>query len=309
MIQTPAQADTPAFRTRDLGWDVVATSLGKTLLIVLVAFIAYRLVKLLVRRIVTHEIDAEDPIVKRLREQRAQTLGSLLNNVALVLIVTFAALTILNLFVQIGPLLAGVGVAGLAISFGAQSLVKDVISGTFILIEGQFGIGDVVRIGDTAGLVEKVTLRTTSLRDAEGVVHIIPNGEITKVSNLTKTWSRSVIDVGVAYRENVDRVIKVLTALGNEFHLDPVWGELLLEPPEVLGIQAFADSAVIVRLQAKTLPLKQWEVSRELRRRIKNRFDAEHIEIPFPHVTLYWGEGQAPPEFTYGASGAQPASR
>lgn len=313
MIQAPTQADSPALRTRftwsDLNWDIALLSLGKTLLVVLVSFVAYRLVKLLVRRIVSHEIDAEDPIVKRLREQRAQTLASLLNNVALVLIVTFAALTILNLFVQIGPLLAGVGVAGLAISFGAQSLVKDVISGTFILIEGQFGIGDVVRIGDTAGLVEKVTLRTTSLRDAEGVVHIIPNGEITKVSNLTKTWSRSVIDVGVAYREDVDRVIRVLIAIGNEFHMDPVWGELLLDPPEVLGVQSLGDSAVIVRIQAKTLPLKQWDVGRELRRRIKNRFDAENIEIPFPHVKVYWGEKQGPSELSYDATGAQPASR
>jgi moderate conductance mechanosensitive channel len=313
VIQAPTQADSPALRTRfswsDLGWDVVLQSLGKTLLVVVVSFVAYRLVKLLVRRIVSHEIDAEDPIVKRLREQRAQTLGGLLNNVALVLIVTFASLTILNLFVQIGPLLAGVGVAGLAISFGAQSLVKDVISGTFILIEGQFGIGDVVRIGDTDGLVEKITLRTTSLRDGEGVVHIIPNGEITKVSNLTKTWSRSVIDVGVAYREDVDRVIRVLIAIGNEFHMDAVWGELLLDPPEVLGVQALGDSAVVVRMQAKTLPLKQWEVGRELRRRIKNRFDAENIEIPFPHVKVYWGEKQAPSDLSYDASGAQPASR
>ncbi len=312
ILQLPLQADTPSLRPRfqwsDLRWETVIATFGQALLIAVVAFVAYRAVKLLVRRIVSHEIDAEDPIVKRLREQRAQTLGSLLNNVALVLIVTFATLTILNLFVQIGPLLAGVGVAGLAISFGAQSLVKDVISGTFILIEGQFGIGDVVRIGDTAGLVEKVTLRTTSLRDAEGVVHIIPNGEITKVSNLTKTWSRTVIDVGVAYKEDVDRVIKVLLDLGDEFNLDSAWGELLLEPPEVLGVQSFGDSAVIIRMQTKTLPLKQWEVGRELRRRIKKRFDAENIEIPFPHVTLYWGDKQAPTELTHSAPGAQPAA-
>ena len=308
ILQARAAQDTSSFRPRfqwnDLRWEFFLTTFGKALLIALVAFVAYRAVKLLVRRIISHEIDAEDPIVKRLREQRAQTLGSLLNNVALVLIVTFAALTILNLFVQIGPLLAGVGVAGLAISFGAQSLVKDVITGTFILIEGQFGIGDVVRIGDTSGLVEKITLRTTTLRDAEGVVHIIPNGEITKVANLTKTWSRTVIDVGVAYKEDVDRVIKVLRELGGEFFRDPEWHELLLEPPEVLGVQALEESAVTIRMQTKTLPLKQWEVGRELRRRVKKRFDAENIEIPFPQVTLYWGDKQAPSELTYGAPGA-----
>ncbi|HSL69197.1 MAG TPA: mechanosensitive ion channel family protein [Longimicrobiales bacterium] len=277
-----------------LQWDQITKTAAQILLIVLVAVVAYRLIRLLVRRMVSHEIDSEDPVVKRLREQRAQTLGSLLNNVAFIVIVTFAALTILGTFVEIGPLLAGVGVIGLAISFGAQSLVKDVISGTFILLEGQFGIGDVVRIGDTAGLVEKITLRTSTLRDAEGVVHIIPNGEITKVANLTKTWSRTVIDIGVAYKEEVDRVIAVLRDLGEQIHADPQWSELLLEPPEVLGVQALEDSAVIIRMQTKTLPLKQWEVGRELRRRIKNRFDAEHIEIPYPHVTVYWGDHQAP---------------
>jgi small conductance mechanosensitive channel len=180
------------------------------------------------------------------------------------------------------------------VSFGAQSLVKDVISGTFILMEGQFGIGDVVRIGDTAGQVEKITLRTTTLRDFEGVVHIIPNGEITKVSNLTKTWSRAVLDIGVSYREDVDRVISVLRRLGAEFLRDPDWGPLVLEEAEVLGVQSLGDSAVVIRLQVRTLPLKQWEVARELRRRVKARFDAEQIQIPFPHVTVYWGDNQMP---------------
>jgi moderate conductance mechanosensitive channel len=235
-----------------------------------------------------------------------QTLASLLGNVAGVVIFLIAVLTVLGTFIEIAPLLASVGVFGLAISFGAQSLVKDVISGTFLLIEGQFGVGDIVRIGDVSGLVEKITIRTTILRDAHGVVHIIPNGSITRVSNMTKNWSRAVLDIGVAYRENVDRVMAVLRDVGQELRADPEWGPLILEDCEVLGIDSFQDSAVVIRMNAKTLPLKQFPVARELRRRIKNRFDAEGIEIPFPHLSFYWGAGQAPTQPDHAALSAGP---
>jgi small conductance mechanosensitive channel len=262
--------------------------------IVVASIAIYQLVKLIVKRLVARQTEEEDAQVRRLKEQRAQTLGGLFTNVLLIVVITITVLTVLSLFINIGPLLASVSVVGLAISFGAQSLVKDVISGTFMLIEGQFGIGDVVRVGDTAGMVEKITLRTTILRDLHGVVHIIPNGEISRVSNLTKTWSRAVIDVAVAYREDVDRVIATLKSLGAEFHADPEWSQLLVDTPEVLGVENLADSAVVVRMAAKTLPLKQWDVARELRRRIKNRFDAEGIEIPYPHLKFYWGDAQMP---------------
>lgn len=276
-------------------WTAYIDDAIQVALIIAVAFIAYRLLRLIIGRLVSRNIEEEDPVVKRLREQRAQTLGSLLTNVALIVVVTITALTVLDTFLDIGPILASVGVLGLAVSFGAQSLVKDVISGTFMLLEGQFGIGDVVRIGDTSGLVERITLRTTILRDLHGVVHIIPNGTIERVSNLTKTWSRAVLDIGVAYKEDVDGVIAVLRETGEAFHKDEEWGALLVEPPDVLGVEQFADSSVVIRMTAKTLPLKQWEVARELRRRIKKRFDAEGIEIPFPHVSFYWGENQLPP--------------
>jgi moderate conductance mechanosensitive channel len=274
-----------------LAWDEVLLNATRIVVILLVSFVAYRLIKLLVGRIVSHEVEAEDPIIKRVREQRAQTLGSLLQNVALVVIVTFAGLTILSIFMPIGPLLAGVSVVGLAVSFGAQSLVKDIITGTFILIEGQFGLGDVIRIGDTAGQVEKLTLRTTSLRDFEGVVHIIPNGEIKQVSNLTKAWSRAVLDIAIDYKEDVDHVIEILREVGAEFQASPDWGPLLLDDPEVLGVQKFGEFGPEIRLQAKTLPLKQWDVARELRRRVKKRFDQERIGVPLPpHVTFQYGE-------------------
>ncbi|CAN5804947.1 hypothetical protein BH23GEM9_BH23GEM9_24900 [soil metagenome] len=278
-----------------LQWEVLLPRTMKIVVVIFIALIAHRLVRVLITRIVTREIEEDDPLVRRLREQRAQTLASLLGNIAAIAIVVVVALTVLDILIEnTGPILASFGIIGLAFSFGAQSLVKDVISGTFMLIEGQFGIGDVVKVSDVSGLVEKITLRTTVLRDIEGAVHIVPNGEITRVTNMTKAWSRAVLHVGVAYREDVDRVMEVLRDLLREFHADPDWSALLLEEPVVPGVESFADSAVVIRIMAKTLPLKQWDVARELRRRIKIRFDREGIEIPFPHVTLYWGDGQAP---------------
>lgn len=291
---------------RFFDWRALLPGALRVVLILALAFVGYRIIKLVIARIVAREIQEEDPLTRRLREQRAQTLGSLLTSVSLVAIVVISTITILSIFVDTRPLLASVGVLGLAISFGAQSLVKDVITGAFLLAEGQFAIGDVVRLGEVSGMVEKITLRTTVLRDLEGVVHIVPNGEITRVSNLTKKWSRAVLDIGVAYKEDVDRVIGVLRELGEELHRDAHFGSLLIEVPEVLGLQAFADSAVVIRVSAKTLPQKQWEVGREFRRRIKNRFDAEGIEIPFPHTTFYWGEGQLPPAL--GRPAAEPGT-
>ncbi|HEX6134704.1 MAG TPA: mechanosensitive ion channel family protein [Longimicrobiales bacterium] len=294
MIQQP---DSVAQTVADFDWREALQweTLARIAVVIVIGILAYRVVTILIRRLLQREIEEEDPLVKRLREQRAQTIASLLSSVALVTIAIVVALTVLEILLDnIGPILASFGILGLAFSFGAQSLVKDVISGTFMLIEGQFAIGDVVRIGDTGGAVERITLRTTVLRDLHGNVHIIPNGEITRVTNMTKSWSRAVLNIGVAYKEDVDRVMDVLRDIARQFHADPEWGALLLEEPVVPGIDDLADSAVVIRMMAKTLPLKQWDVARELRRRIKNRFDSEGIEIPFPHTMVYWGEGQAP---------------
>lgn len=270
--------------------------IGQSALVVLIGVIAYRIVTIMTSRL-EREIEVDDPVVKRVREQRGRTIASLLNNIARVTIFVLTVLTVLGSIpdFNIGPWLAGLGVLGLALSFGAQSLVKDIINGIFVLIEGQYGIGDVIRVGETAGMVERITLRVTVLRDLHGVVHVIPNGEINTLSNLTKAWSRAVLDVRVAYKEDIDRVIDVLRDLGQEIANDPEWSQLLTEPPAVLGVENFAESGVIVRMIATTLPLKQWEVAREMRRRIKNRFDAEGIVIPYPHLTFYWGDGQLPP--------------
>lgn len=283
-----------------LDWQILLPRAVSILVVILVAIIAFRLIRVLITRFLDRDIEEEDPLVRRLREQRAQTLASLLGNVAGVAIFVVAALTILDILLEnIGPILASFGIIGLAFSFGAQSLVRDVISGTFMLVEGQFGVGDVVEVAGVSGFVEKITLRTTILRDIEGRVHIVPNGEITIVTNMTKSWSRTVLHIGVAYREDADRVMDVLRDLLHDFQQDPEWGALLLEEPVVPGIENFNDSAVTIRLMAKTLPLKQWDVARELRRRIKKRFDAEGIEIPFPHTTFYWGANQMPPALAH----------
>ncbi len=275
--------------------DLVAALLHIAVVVVL-AFVGWRIVKLVISRIVAREIVEEDPLVRRQRKQRIETLAGILNNVALTVIITLAVLTSLNyLNVPITSLVASVGVVGLAFSFGAQSLVKDIISGAFILAEGQYGIGDVIKLGDTSGLVERVTLRTTVLRDESGTVHTIPNGQITKVSNLTKSWSRAIVDVTVAYNQDVDRVVALLREIGAELAADKGWGQLLLGEPEVPGVEKLGDSGVVFRVMVKTLPLKQWDVARELRRRIKQRFDRDAIQIPFPTVTFYWGEDQMPP--------------
>jgi moderate conductance mechanosensitive channel len=206
--------------------------------------------------------------------------------------------------VQLAPLLAGAGVVGLAVSFGAQSLVKDVISGLFTLFENQFGVGDVIRIEGVSGTVEKMTLRVVVLRDVHGVVHIVPNGQITKVSNLTRSWARAVLDVEVAYREDPDRVIAVLRELGRELYEDAQWRPLLIDPVEVPGIETMTDSSITIRVMVKTLPLKQWEVARELRRRIKLRFDQEDIHVPTPLPTVVWDGATAPAAVHHPAAGA-----
>lgn len=264
-----------------------------------VALLLWWILRIVIRRI---EKSLGQPQAGALtaQEQRTRTLTSLLRSMGRVIIfVIFLFMFLSAIGLDLGPLLAGAGVVGLAISFGAQSLVKDVISGLFILIENQFGVGDVVRIEGVSGAVERMTLRVVVLRDTHGVVHIVPNGEIKKVSNLTRTWARVVLDVGVAYKEDVDRVIAVMRDVGRELWDDEEWRPLLVDPVEVPGVERFDDSAVTIRLTAKTLPLKQWDVARELRRRLKRRFDAEGIEIPYPHQKLVW-EGGAPPPASSG---------
>ena len=226
---------------------------------------------------------------------RAATIRSVVESAAQIVLVTLFILFVLGqLGTNITALLAGVSILGLAVSFGAQSLVKDVITGFFILVEDQFGVGDVVTIAGLTGLVEQINLRITTLRDLEGRVHVIPNGQVDKVTVMSKEWSRSVIDVEVAYRTDLDHALRVVRDEAEDFADSLGWSWRVMGPPEVLGIEALGASGIVIRVLFKTLPKEQWGVGREFRKRIKARFDREGIDIPFPHTTLYWGAHQKP---------------
>ena len=224
-------------------------------------------------------------------KKRAQTLGNILRHTFLIVIFFIAILMILGeLGIQLGPLLATAGIGALAIGFGAQGLVKDVISGFFIILENQYRIGDAIEVAGVSGLVESVSLRKTVLRDLEGRVHTVPNGEIKVVSNLSKEWSRAVVDIGISYRDDVDHIIDLLGQIGRELAGEEPYQSAILESPQILGVERFGESQLVIRMIVKTMPLKQWEVGRELRRRIKNRFDEKGIQIPSSHRILFWEE-------------------
>jgi len=228
-------------------------------------------------------------------EKRAATISSILRKTVGIVIWTVALMMTISEFgVNVAPLLAWAGVAGLAVGFGAQNLVRDVISGLFILLENQIRVNDVAIINGTGGLVEEINLRTTVLRSLDGVVHVFPNGTITTLSNVTREFSCHVFDIGVAYKEDTDRVVALLKEVGEDLRQDETCGPEMLEPLEILGVDKFADSAVVIKGKIKTMPSKQWMVGREFNRRVKKRFDEEGIEIPFPHQSLYFGEASKP---------------
>lgn len=232
-------------------------------------------------------------------QKRTTTLGSILQLAFKILILFVAGIILLGkLGIEIGPIIAAAGILGLAVAFGAQNLVQDVISGFFLLFEDQLRVGDVVQLDSKSGLVEKITLRMVILRDLAGNVHYVRNGKIDIVTNMTKDFSRYVFDIAVAYKEDVDQVIQVIKEVDQEMRNDPDYGQDILEPIEILGLDRFAESAQIIKARIKTKPIKQWALGREYNRRLKKRFDQEGIEIPFPHLTLYMGQdkqNQSPP--------------
>jgi small-conductance mechanosensitive channel len=272
----------------------------------LLAWLAYRVVALAARRI-EKEVDDGDDSVTTLRERRGHTISQLLRSVGRLLVISIALLLTFNVFIDIGPILAGAGILGLAVSFGAQSLVKDFLSGFFILFENQFAIGDVIEAGGKSGTVEKMTLRVVVLRDLKGTIHIVPNSEIKVVSNMTRGWSRAVVDVGVTYEEDVDRALAVVRDEAAQFSTDKAWGAQLDGPLEVPGIESLSDSAVVIRTLIKTQPGSQWATAREFRRRLKKRLDREGMSIPYPqrrvHVQVQGGAASPEVVATGGAAG------
>lgn len=224
-------------------------------------------------------------------EKRINTLIGIIQGLLKVVFLTMFCIMVIGKFgVNIGPILASAGIIGLAVGFGAQELVRDFITGFFILLENQVRTGDVAIINGTGGMVEKIELRTITLRDFSGVVHIFQNGKINTLSNMTKEWSAVVFDIGVAYKEDVQKVINLMKLVGHEMQNDIEFQDKILEPIEVVGLDSFADSAMVIKARFKTKPIQQWTVGREYRKRLKEAFDKHDVEIPFPHTTVYWGD-------------------
>jgi len=253
----------------------------------LVVIVIVRIITSRIRRLVKRKISDEKMIIKK----RTYTLTSVISNLIIV-VSTIAAILVIadQIGISITPLLAGVGVVGIVIGFGAQSLIKDLINGTFILLEQWYQINDIITIGDASGIVEKFNLRTTVIRDIEGALHFIPNGEITRLSNLTHTWSRALVNVSVHYSENTDRVVEVLEGIFNDLMEDKKYRDSILERPTILGdggVSELGDSAVVFTVICKVKPAEQWTIGKQLRKRIKDKFDLLGIEIPYPCTNIY----------------------
>lgn len=255
-----------------------------------IGWVASRVVRLIARRIEAAVDDGDDTVLSA-AEKRGQTIAQLVRSIGRAVVLIAVTLLSLNLFVDIRPLLAGVGILSLAVSFGAQSLVKDFIAGFFILFENQFVVGDVIQVGDKSGLVERMTLRVVVLRDLRGVVHIVPNGSIVSVSNMTRSWARAVIDVAVGYDVAIDTALAIIRDELARFEADPAWTPRLEPGSEVLGVDSLGDSGIVIRTLVRTGAGNQWEAAREFRRRLKNRLDAEGIEIPYPQTTIHVRHG------------------
>ena len=280
-----------------IDWEAVIGT-GIRLLVILlvllaVTWLANRLLNhlrlRLSRRVETRGKEAEESA------KRADTLVHLLKQLVFLVIWILGVLTLLReVGLDIAPILAGAGILGLAVGFGAQNLVRDIISGFFFILENQIRVGDVAIVNGTGGLVEAVNFRTTVLRDLSGTVHVFPNGTVTTLANMTREWSAYVFDIGVAYKEDADEAIRLIREVGTALQDDDYFGPLIKEPIEVFGVDQLAESAVIIKGRIKTWPIRQWEVGRELLRRVKKTFDEQGVEIPYPHRTLYFGEASRP---------------
>lgn len=245
--------------------------------------------QLVVRSLTRGAEESEEEIIKR-----GETLSRVLTDTGQFFVLFVATFTVLSeLRIDITPILAGVGVAGIAIGFGAQSLVKDILGGVFILLENQYRVGDVVKIAGIGGLVESINLRRTVLRDLDAIVHVIPNGQILTVSNYTKGYSRVNLNISVSYGTDLDQAIAIINRVGNELAKDPQWASLILKAPQVLRVDNLGDSGIDIKILGDTKPIRQWDVTGELRKRLKKAFDEEGIEIPWPHTKVYFGN--APP--------------
>ncbi len=264
------------------------------IIILILFFIAFKLIRFLLKKLnktLIKRADKSEKVDSDEAEKRISTLVSIIHSVIKIILWLILIMIILQKFgTNIAPILAGAGIVGLAVGFGAQELVKDFISGFFMILENHVRAGDVAIINGKGGLVEKMEFRTITLRDFSGVVHTFQNGKITDLSNMTKGWSAMVFDIGVAYKEDPKQVMEIMKKVGDELKSDPEFGDKILEPIEIFGLDKFDDSAIVFKARLKTKPIQQWTIGREYNRRLKYAFDENNIEIPFPHTTVYWGE-------------------
>ena len=287
----------------DIFADITIKSIQQWLLshgLVILAYIAigyfiYRIIKAFIPRIISSYVKSSGKgrHSRSWFDKRAKTLTDIViwSTALIIGIVTFF-LVLAELSIDITPLLASAGIVGVALALGAQTIVKDFLGGIFILLEDQYNVGDTIKIAGISGAVEEVNLRRTVLRDLDGIVHFIPNSAITTSSNYTRDLSRVNLDVPVAYGEDLDRVFSVINRVGKEMAIDPYFSKLIKTPPQVLRVQKFGDSGIDIRILGDVQPSMQWEVTGELRKRLKKAFDEEDIEIPWPHIKLYYGEGK-----------------
>jgi moderate conductance mechanosensitive channel len=272
----------------DLFFAWLITHSARIVLIASASWLLTLILKRVIERAVRIAVVPDGTMTEDSEKKREDTLIRIFNGALKIVILVMAVLMIVQEFgVKIGPILAGAGIVGLAVGFGGQYLIRDIITGLFIIIENQYRIGDVINVENIGGLVEDISLRKTTLRDMNGTVHHVPHGEIKKVSNLSRTFARINLNLGVAYSTDLEHVISVINAIGEELANDPVHKESLLTPPRFLRVDEFADSAIMLKIVGDTKPLKQWELTGELRKRLKIAFDREGIEIPFPQRVVY----------------------
>lgn len=264
------------------------TSGIKIIFIISIAFFLNKILTRFIERAVRIAVRPDKYSSKEAEEKRENTLIQIFSTSSKIAILCITALMVLGEFgIEIGPILAAAGIVGLAFGFGGQYLIRDIISGLFIILENQYRVGDVVDLDLASGKVEQISLRKTTLRDIDGTVHHIPHGEIKKVSNLSNEFSRININIGVAYSSNIERVIVIINQIGNDLANDPEWKNYIIQAPQFLRIDEFADSSIVIKILGEALPDKKWDITGELRKRIKITFDKEGIEIPFPQLVIH----------------------
>jgi len=263
----------------------------RIIVILVIAYIVRYFAGTIIDKIIRKAIVSKGFLTPEAEKKREDTLISVFEGAIKVIIWAAVILMVISeLGVNIGPLLAGAGIFGLAVGFGAQYIIRDFFTGLFIILENQYRVGDVIKIGDIAGTVENINLRMTVLRDVDGTVHHIPNGEIKIASNLSKEFARVNMKIGIAYGSDIEKVIKVVNQAGKEMSKDPEWKDKIIKAPEFVRVDDFADSAVVIKISGEVKPLEQWGVLGELRKRIKLAFDKQGIEIPFPQIVVHQGK-------------------